>query len=83
MRSAHGYTKLKKNHPDEAYLGGIFLFGGTQRGYKSDWGYYFDLGVRKYQKVENPCSRSQLLTFDNSYIINVTCKHPLKWKLPD
>jgi hypothetical protein len=35
-----------------------FLSGGTQRGYKSDWGYAegynFDLGVHEYQKVEKP-----------------------------
>ena len=34
------------------------LFGGTQRGATLIWGYTegynFDLGVRKYQKVENP-----------------------------
>ncbi len=36
----------------------ILLFGGTQRGATLIWGYTegynFDLGVRKYQKVENP-----------------------------
>ncbi len=35
--------------------------GGTQRGTSLIWGYAkdysFDLGVRKYQKVENACSK--------------------------
>jgi hypothetical protein len=38
----------------------FLLFGGTQRGATLIWGYTegynFDLGVRKYQKVENPLS---------------------------
>ena len=32
-----------------------FLFGGTRRGWGYAEGYNFDLGVREYQKVENPC----------------------------
>jgi hypothetical protein len=59
VRSPQGPVhKIKKKHPNEAYLGRIFHLGvpiedtSLILGYAE--GYYFDVGVRKYQKVENP-----------------------------
>ncbi len=51
-------TKTKK-HSKEAHLGRIFDLGVQEGDAILIWGYAegynFDFGVRKYQKVENPC----------------------------
>jgi hypothetical protein len=53
-----GVRKNYKNNSNEDYLGRIFDQGVGKRGATLVWGYTesynFDLGVRKYQKVENP-----------------------------
>jgi hypothetical protein len=50
-----------KKHPKEDYMGIMFDQGVRKRGPILIWGYAerynFDLGVRKYQKVENPWFR--------------------------
>jgi hypothetical protein len=57
VRSPQGYTKFKKTHTNEVYLGRIFYLGVRKEDTNLIWGYpegyYFDLGVHKYQKVEN------------------------------
>ncbi len=49
-----------KNHSKESHLGRIFDLGIHEWATILIWGYAegysFDLGVRQYQKVENPCS---------------------------
>ena len=61
MRSPQGYAKLKKPFSNEAYLGRIFYLGVREVDSILIWGYAegynFDLGVHKYQKVEDPCLR--------------------------
>jgi hypothetical protein len=53
-----GLPKIKKTHSNEAYLGRIFYLGVGKGDTSLIWGYTegynFDLGVREYQKVENP-----------------------------
>jgi hypothetical protein len=55
-----GVCKIKKPDPNEAYLGRIFYLGVRKGDTILIWGYAegynYDLGVREYQKVENPCS---------------------------
>ncbi len=54
-----GGTQNLENNSKEAYLGRIFHSGVCKRDTILIWGYTegynFDLGVREYQKVENPC----------------------------
>jgi hypothetical protein len=56
-----GVRKIQKNHPNEAYLGRIFNLGVCEGDTILIWGYAegynFDLGVREYQKIENPCCK--------------------------
>jgi hypothetical protein len=51
-----------ENNSKEAYLGIMFHLGVPKRDTILIWeyaeGYNFDLGIRKYQKVENPWSWS-------------------------
>jgi hypothetical protein len=57
--NSEGISKIIKNHLKEDYMGIMFDQGVRKRGPILIWGYTerynFDLGVRKYQKVENPC----------------------------
>ena len=57
--SSEGISKIIKKHLKEDYMGIMFDHGVRKRGPILIWGYAerynFDLGVRKYQKVENPC----------------------------
>jgi hypothetical protein len=52
--------RILKNNSKEALLGRIFDLGVREGHTILIWGYAegynFDLGVRGYQKVENPCS---------------------------
>jgi hypothetical protein len=58
VRSPQGYTKFKKPPPNEAHLGRIFYLEVHKGDTILIWGYAewynFDLGVCKYQKIENP-----------------------------
>jgi hypothetical protein len=65
-----GARNLKKCSK-EALLGRIFDLGLRKGHIILSWGYAegynFDLGVRGYQKVENPCSTSAILNLGYAY----------------
>jgi hypothetical protein len=56
--ATEGMQYFKKTHSNEAFFGRIFYLGVRERDTSLIWGcavgYNFDLGVPKYQKVENP-----------------------------
>jgi hypothetical protein len=58
---ANRYTQNLKTCWNEAYLGRLFYLGVREVDSILIWGYAegynFDLGVHKYQKVEDPCLR--------------------------
>ena len=61
-----------KNDSKQVYLGRIIDLGVHEGDTILIWGYAEgynpDLGVREYQKVENPCSRSSFLVLPNVFI---------------
>jgi hypothetical protein len=72
----------KVNHySKEAYLGRIFYLGVHQGDTSLIWGYaegyHFDLGVNKYQKVENPWFSWHIAMIDQHFFIifNFYCSY--------
>ena len=71
-----GGTQNSKNHSKESNMGRIFDLGVRKRATILIWGYAegysFDLGVRQYHRVENPCCKphSNLLHNNNGQIYN-------------
>jgi hypothetical protein len=72
--SSEGISKVIKKHPKEDYMGIMFDQGVRKRGPILIWGYAerynFDLGVRKYQKVENPCFSGKNNNFRKEQFFN-------------
>jgi hypothetical protein len=64
MRRTQGVCKIKKKCSKEALVGRIFDLGVREGHTILVWGYAegysFDLGVCRYQKVENPWNKARL-----------------------